>query len=86
VSLLEITERHAERWRDAVCTRYPSEWWDGCDTGNAESDARHLGSLVAKAICQGCPLREPCLAEALADESLTGIWGGTTYLERRAMR
>jgi hypothetical protein len=84
VSLLEITERHAERWRDAVCTHYPSEWWDGCDTGNAESDARHLGSLVAKAICKGCPLREPCLREAMAGD-YWGVWGGMTRLERIAV-
>jgi transcription factor WhiB len=83
--LVEIVERHARRWEGAACIGYPDSWWDGCDSGDAEQDARHLGSLIAKAICKGCPLREPCLREAM-DGEYWGVWGGTTYLERRAMR
>jgi WhiB family transcriptional regulator, redox-sensing transcriptional regulator len=36
--------------------------------------------------CEGCVVREECLATALADVSLTGLWGGTTTRERMAMR
>jgi WhiB family transcriptional regulator, redox-sensing transcriptional regulator len=82
--LAEIVERHAHRWEGAACISYPTEWWDGCDTGSAESDARHLGSLVAKAICKGCPIRERCLREAMAGD-YWGVWGGTTRMERIAM-
>jgi Transcription factor WhiB len=35
---------------------------------------------------EGCAVREECLATALADVSLTGLWCGTTTRERMAMR
>ncbi len=40
----------------------------------------------AQAICGDCLVRRHCLAYALADPLLLGIWGGTTTAERRAIR
>jgi WhiB family redox-sensing transcriptional regulator len=40
---------------------------------------------AARAVCQRCPVAAMCLAYAL-QTSQTGIWGGTTQEERRAMR
>jgi WhiB family transcriptional regulator, redox-sensing transcriptional regulator len=40
----------------------------------------------AKAICRICPVRSACLEWALASNERTGIWGGTTPNERRALR
>jgi WhiB family transcriptional regulator, redox-sensing transcriptional regulator len=40
----------------------------------------------AKRICRACPVRERCLAWALERGAATGIWGGTTDDERRALR
>lgn len=40
----------------------------------------------AKAICARCPIREPCLQEALDDEEIVGVWGGTSTGERIRMR
>ena len=40
----------------------------------------------AKRICQACPVRKRCLAWALDLGAASGIWGGTTEIERRAMR
>jgi WhiB family transcriptional regulator, redox-sensing transcriptional regulator len=37
-------------------------------------------------LCDTCPVRRECLEYALADESLTGLWGGTTDTERRMIR
>jgi WhiB family transcriptional regulator, redox-sensing transcriptional regulator len=37
-------------------------------------------------LCESCPVRWECLEFALADESLTGLWGGTTDTERRLIR
>jgi WhiB family redox-sensing transcriptional regulator len=37
-------------------------------------------------LCQGCTVRQECLDVALADPDLTGLWGGTTPKERKAMR
>lgn len=40
----------------------------------------------AKAICARCPVRQPCLAYALATGQDFGIWGGCDEAERRALR
>ena len=37
-------------------------------------------------ICESCPVRGECLEFALADESITGLWGGTTDYYRRLIR
>jgi WhiB family redox-sensing transcriptional regulator len=39
----------------------------------------------AKAICETCPVREPCLEFALANRERDGVWGGATERERRRM-
>jgi WhiB family redox-sensing transcriptional regulator len=36
--------------------------------------------------CGTCPVQSECLGEALADEHLVGIWGGTTDYQRRQLR
>lgn len=37
----------------------------------------------AKAICAGCPVREQCLEQAIADGETVGIWGGLSGREMR---
>jgi WhiB family redox-sensing transcriptional regulator len=39
----------------------------------------------AKAICEICPVREPCLEYALAAREKDGVWGGYTARERRRL-
>jgi hypothetical protein len=33
-----------------------------------------------------CPIRRQCLEYALTDDSITGLWRGTTDVERREVR
>jgi hypothetical protein len=40
----------------------------------------------AKAVCRECPVIDDCLTYALADDSLVGVWGGTTERERSNYR
>jgi len=40
----------------------------------------------AKRICHACPVQQRCLAWALEMGIESGIWGGTTEDERRAIR
>ncbi len=44
------------------------------------------GGSEAKAICSGCPVRQPCLDFALGSNQTFGVWGGTTPAERRRMK
>lgn len=39
----------------------------------------------AKTICQACPVRTECLADALDNSVEFGVWGGMTERERRAL-
>ena len=39
--------------------------------------------LEAKAVCEVCPVREPCLEHALSYREKEGVWGGATEKERR---
>ncbi|MFZ0325229.1 MAG: WhiB family transcriptional regulator [Actinomycetes bacterium] len=39
----------------------------------------------AKMVCQGCPVRTECLADALDNSIEFGVWGGMTERERRAL-
>ena len=39
-----------------------------------------------RAVCRCCGVRGECLDYALDDESLVGVWGGTTAQERRDYR
>jgi WhiB family redox-sensing transcriptional regulator len=36
----------------------------------------------AKKVCDRCPVKDDCLAEAIANPNLQGVWGGTTHAER----
>ncbi len=39
----------------------------------------------AKAICDACPVTEPCLSYALEIREVHGIWGGLTEMERKTL-
>jgi WhiB family redox-sensing transcriptional regulator len=40
---------------------------------------------TARRICQGCAVRYECLVEALDGRIGSGVWGGLTESERRAL-
>jgi WhiB family transcriptional regulator, redox-sensing transcriptional regulator len=37
-------------------------------------------------LCESCGVRQECLAVALANPDLTGMWGGTSDQEHKRMR
>lgn len=63
-----------------------------CSPETAHLFAAEAGGLAsrarereAKAICEGCPVRDACLDWAL-EHGEAGIWGGTTTRERPKVR
>ncbi len=44
------------------------------------------GVAIAKAQCFGCPVRAECLAYALDQNEVFGVWGGTDPDERKQLR
>jgi WhiB family redox-sensing transcriptional regulator len=70
-------------WRDlAACRDEDPELFFPIGTGPAaDADAQR-----AKAVCRSCPVREQCLTFALSSGQDSGVWGGLTEEERRALR
>ena len=72
-----------------------TNWRDGAACRDADPDLFFpIGTTgpsldqinEAKRICLSCPVRKQCLARALELGAASGIWGGTTEDERRALR
>ena len=69
-----------EPWyEEAACASYPAEVFF------PPSDAPSAAN-AAKAICEGCPVREECLSFALETAQAEGVWGGMDAGERRRLR
>jgi WhiB family redox-sensing transcriptional regulator len=47
---------------------------------------RGASTKDAKAVCQGCVVRQDCLEYALTNREKFGIWGGLSERERRRIR
>ena len=44
-----------------------------------------VGVEIAKRICEGCPVQEPCLEYALPHRIDHGVWGGCSERPRRRL-
>jgi WhiB family transcriptional regulator, redox-sensing transcriptional regulator len=47
---------------------------------------RGTPTTPAKRICRACPVQDACLEYALVHDERFGVWGGTSPIERRALR
>ena len=66
----------AADWRSqGVCRTYDPDWLF----------VRGAAQRQAKLLCNPCPVRARCLAEALDRRIEYGVWGGMTERERRAL-
>ena len=76
--LLNLGAQENTDWmRDGLCAQTdPEEFFPG-----KGSDTR-----PAKAVCAGCPVLDECRTYALGRPGLSGIWGGTSERERKALR
>ena len=68
-----------EKWQDdALCAQIGTEMFFPEKGGSTKT---------AMSVCDSCPVRRQCLDYALSMENNPqGIWGGTSFRERRAMR
>lgn len=62
----------------AACRGLPTNEWVR-EPGREYPEGQHD-------ICRACPVRRECLAFAMADQSIFGLWGGTDERARRRMR
>ncbi len=75
---LEALGYHRPSWQlDALCREFPNLPWH---------PERGQSADPALQVCGRCAVRAECLAWAMADASLLGVLGGTSYKTRRARR
>ena len=66
----------------------PREWVHSaaCRDGDVSPELFHSSNAVqqrmAKLICQGCPVTDNCLQDALRRNDPWGVWGGLDSRER----
>ncbi len=71
------------RWReDAACTNTDPDLFFPVGTTGLALD--HIAA--AKAVCETCAAKVPCLRFAIETNQDNGIWGGTSEEERRVLR
>lgn len=64
-------------WREhALCRELPANFFPDDAAGLQE----------AKTVCFQCPVRRPCLVEAMVNHEVWGVWGGLSERERRRLR
>lgn len=74
---IEYRDGAQRDWRDdAACAQVGGDEW-----------FPELGSTNhrAKAVCDGCTVREACLQYALDNNETWGVWGGLSPTERRGL-
>lgn len=71
----------------SMSTTTEPEWWHlaHCTDVDTRLFFRDSNEEPAKALCERCPVREPCLRHALAHNE-HGVWGGLNRKERRQIR
>lgn len=73
------TEESLDWWVDARCR-------DGAGSYAELFFSEQLDDLAqAKTICTECPVREPCLAGALARREPWGVWGGELVVKGKLL-
>ena len=72
-------------WRiHAACGGSDPHLWFAPEVETAH--ARQVREATAMAICRPCPVRNPCLDDALSEPAQYGIRGGVSEEKRQALR
>lgn len=69
-------------WYPDITDANGDEWFDDGTIWEAYGDTSHFYD-EARSICETCPVKELCLAHALATKERFGMFGGLTPIERR---
>jgi WhiB family redox-sensing transcriptional regulator len=82
--LIEDADR-LEWQEEAACRSYDNVLFFGPDHGESELE-KQSREARAKAVCQRCPVADPCLEFAMETNQKYGIWGGLTDKERASLK
>jgi WhiB family transcriptional regulator, redox-sensing transcriptional regulator len=76
-------QRIADDWQVKASCRGPQASVFFPPTQFERKDEKLEREAMAKAICQTCPVRRPCLDYAIEIREPHGIWGGLNEVERK---
>ena len=74
---MRVGRMRSEWMTEAVCATVDEPLW--FSHVQVEQDA-------AKAICEGCPVRDECLSWALTVPEVLHVWGGMSARQRKTLR
>ncbi len=74
-----------DQWQERAACRGPQAVAFFPPSHLERKDEREAREQRAKAICDSCPVRGPCLDYALGIREPHGIWGGLNELERKRL-
>ncbi len=77
------TDRGEELWQDKAACRGPQSSHFFPPSHFERKDEKEARETRAKAICQICSVKEPCLEFAIRIREPHGIWGGLNEVERK---
>lgn len=75
----------AVNWQERAACRGPQAAAFFPPSHLERKDEREAREDRAKAICDSCPVRNPCLDYAMEIKEPHGIWGGLNELERKRL-
>jgi WhiB family redox-sensing transcriptional regulator len=78
-------ERREEGWQSRAACRGPAGGMFFAPVAGERAADRAAREQQAKAVCQRCPVVDPCLSYALRIREPHGVWGGLNEIERQAL-
>jgi WhiB family transcriptional regulator, redox-sensing transcriptional regulator len=83
VSVQRIGSDREQLWQDKAACRGPQSSHFFPPSHFERKDEKEAREARAKAICQICSVKEPCLEFAISIREPHGIWGGLNEIERK---
>lgn len=78
-------QRVEDLWQDKAACRGPQAAVFFPPSTSERKDDKEEREIRAKAICETCSVRKPCLAFAIKIREPHGIWGGLNESERKQL-
>jgi WhiB family redox-sensing transcriptional regulator len=80
-----VALRNDDAWQVRAACRGPQAVVFFPPSTAERKDEKQAREARARAICNDCPVIEPCLEFAVSIREPHGIWGGRTEAERRVL-
>jgi WhiB family redox-sensing transcriptional regulator len=79
--------RKAAEWDATTLLPTRPEWMLSAPCASADPEIwyDHLTVVTAKAICDTCPFKSPCVTYAITHGEIWGVWGGLSAPQRVGM-